>query len=129
MAREIQYWEVTAKALGFQPASISRAQYIKGGQYDARMFWTARRKTLLDSLMQAQEIAKDREATADVRRAIEEFNKRVPSPGLRITSKTIEQSINRRRDAIEAAEEYSTVQKSLQDVYRQQLESFVESTE
>lgn len=129
MAREIQYWEVTAKALGFQPASISRAQYIKGGQYDARVFWTARRKTLLDSLMQAQEIAKDREATADVRRAIEEFNKRVPSPGLRITSKTIEQSINRRRDAIEAAEGYSTVQKSLQDVYRQQLESFVESTE
>lgn len=124
MAREIQSWEIVAKSLGFQPASISRAQTLKAGQYEARAFWTARKRVLLDAYWQASEIAKDREAIADARRAIAEYNEAVPTKGLKITSTSIKQSMARRNDAVEAAEQYSTMQKSLQELYQQQAESF-----
>lgn len=129
MAREIQSWEIAAKALGFQPASISRGQLIKSAQYDSRVFWTGRKRLLLDAYWQASEIAGDREAIADVRRAIEEYNAAVPTPGLRITPTSIKQSMARRRDAVEAAEQYSTTQKSLQELYQSTAESFALDTE
>lgn len=129
MAREIQSWEITAKALGFQPASISRGQLIKSAQYESRAFWTIRKRLLLDAYWQASEIAGDREAIADIRQAIKEYNAAVPTPGLRITPMIIKQSIARRREAVEAAEQFSTTQKSLQELYQNTAESFALSIE
>jgi hypothetical protein len=121
--REITSYEIFMKGLGFQPAAVSRHQIIKGAQNDAKKYWQARKRLVLDNYFTALHVEKDREALADAKKAVARFNMEAPAP-LRITPKTIKQSMDRRLEAMQAEQELTPRETSFQQPLQEVLEAY-----
>jgi hypothetical protein len=87
--------EIAFQGLGFTPTRLSRQYSLQNEIFEAEQYWSTRRQML----MRQFDIAKQRgggEAVADVRQAIQEYNRTVPVPSLRITGKQLRQSFKAR---------------------------------
>lgn len=120
--REVTQQEILLKSLGFQASSISLGQQAKADKNDTSVYWAERRKLLMSNLHHAQNVMRDREATADVKAAIADFNKHAPKPDLRITTATIKRSMDARKRAQEAEEKLVPQHKYLREIVRETLE-------
>lgn len=69
--------EILGRAAGFNPTAVSNEREIQWQQNDARTYWVTRRSRLFEDYWRAT-LNQDREAIADVRKAIQEFNKDIP---------------------------------------------------
>lgn len=88
--------ELAAMALGFNPSRVSRAWDEKSAIVEAVAYWQGRRGVLFQQFADAR-FARDREAIADAREAIKEFNRTVPEAGLKISVQDILQSLRGRQ--------------------------------
>lgn len=88
------YWYAAGKALGFTPSAASREYEKQRILRDATVYYDARRKALLDAFFLAA-LRQDREAQADVRRRIRDYNETVRGvePMLYISGDTISRSV------------------------------------
>jgi len=120
--REVTQQEINLKALGFQASSISLGQQAKAEHNETTVYWGERRKQLMSNLYHAQYVMGDREATADVKAAIADFNKNAPHPNLKISAGTIKRSMDARKRAAEAAEKLVPQHKYLRGIVKETLE-------
>jgi hypothetical protein len=81
---------------------------------ESLVYWKGRKDYLYSAWGQANLIAKDREAIADVRTAVQRYNEQVPDAAMRITVKQLKQSLDRRRDNIERANQHVPAAKTMQ---------------
>jgi hypothetical protein len=123
--RDLTAAEIFGKALGFNPTVVSQNREIAFTQYDRQVYWQGRRKVLFDDHWTAY-WQKDREAQADVRKAITEFNQSIPAEyrGLRITSGDLVRSIQTHKAKQRAEEQQSTPQRRYKPLYRDIKESY-----
>jgi hypothetical protein len=83
-------------ALGFNPAQAAAESREFHAKKQLSQYWLTRRSVLLSQYFYASEIVKDREAAADVRQAIRDFNSEAPDRDLAITSSDLQQSVKAR---------------------------------
>lgn len=125
--RDLTAGEIAGKVLGLNPTAVSDAREILFKQYSAKIYWTSRRSMLLDDMWTAV-LQNDREAKADVQKAIAEFNAGVPKEpqfaGLRVTPRDIAQSIQKRKKEKRATEMQSTTQRKYRGVYEEVRQSY-----
>lgn len=98
--RDLTTGEIIGKALGMTPEAVSQAQEEHYAVKDMEQFWMESRKTLLNQMWAAR-LSKDREAIADTRKAIQEYNANAPDRGLRITGKDLANSFHSHRRAMQ----------------------------
>lgn len=98
--RDLATGEIMGKALGMTPEAVSQAQEEHYAVKDMEQFWMESRKTLLNQMWAAR-LSKDREAIADTRKAIQEYNANAPDRGLRITGKDLANSFHSHRRAMQ----------------------------
>jgi hypothetical protein len=124
--RELTTAEIMWKAAGFNPAIVSHNREKRFAQHDARMYWTKRRERLMDDLWTAT-YKGDREAIADTRRAIGDYNSQIPKdygPKLRITPKEMSASLKTRRKNQQLDQQGLPTQKRYRELYRNVGEDF-----
>lgn len=124
--RDLTTGEIFGKVLGFNPTVVSANREILFAQHDARMYWTARRDRLLDDMWKARD-QQDREAMADVRKAIDEYNEWVPEQfrrELRLTPKQLADSYKARSRQKRLSERGLPHQKRYRGLYRDIRESY-----
>lgn len=90
--------EILGMGFGLQPRTKSEAYKKIGFESEMRNYWQARRAIVLDNMYEAKR-TKDREAMADVRQRVREFNKeaRKIEPKLVITAEVAQRSFRNRR--------------------------------
>lgn len=88
--------DLVGTALGFNPTPLSQRWDRKIQEDEAVRFWQGRRTILLEQLWRAKMVVKDREAAADVVKAVKRFNKGVPFPSLAISGKEMLESMRSR---------------------------------
>jgi len=123
--RELTDLEIWGKALGFNPTIVSENRQIRFAQYDRKIYWQTRRDMLLDDVWRAK-WQKDREAEADVRKAITDFNAAIPSDyaDLRVKPVDIARSMKARQRVKRFEEQGTTPQKRYRSLYRDVKDSF-----
>lgn len=98
--RDLTGAEIAGKALGFNPEIVARNREIMFATYDRKMYWQSKRVELLKSYVRARDEG-DREAIADTKQAITDFNLDVPtedwSKHFKITGKDIGDAMKRHR--------------------------------
>lgn len=90
--------ELVGQGLGFQPTALAQKYDEMSAIQDAVKYWATRRGVLFDQFAMAAR-AKDREALADARQAVREYNESVPDKRLRISIDDIRQSLRSRQKA------------------------------
>ena len=123
-AREITDQEIALKALGFQPSSVSVTQSAKSDKNDVENYWLERRKSLLANNYYAKYIMKDREAIADVRKAIKKYNESVPSPKMRLGLDTLKKSEEARLKSEQRETGLQSKTKMMEDSVREVREQY-----
>lgn len=123
-ARSVHPWEIVGKGLGFQPSSVSRGQAMRMDTNEVMAYWKHRKDFLYAAWGQANLIAKDREAIADVRAALKRYNEQVPHQDLRITEKMLKQSLARREENLKRSDTMTPVAKSMRAIVEQAKETF-----
>jgi len=124
--RDLTSGEVFGKALGFQPNIVAANRERIFAQHDIRMYWQARRAGLKDDLWKAT-MAGDREAIADTRQAIQDFNESTPEAfrrDLRISPKEIAASLKAHRRNQKAEESSLSRERRYRRIYQDVNESF-----
>jgi hypothetical protein len=124
--RDLTTVEVFGKALGFNPTVVSQNREVLFQQHDLRMYWLSRRDRLLDDMWRAT-WQRDREAIADVNKAIVEFNSEIPDDykrSLRITPRDVFNSRRVRARTKRLEELQLPAQRRYRDLYRDVRESY-----
>lgn len=123
--RDLTATEIFGKALGFNPTIVSQNREIMFAQYDRKIYWQTRRDILLDDYWRAH-WQKDREAQADVRKAVTKFNESIPDEyrTLRVTGADIARSVQSRQRIKRFEERQSTPQRRYRPLYKDVKESF-----
>lgn len=95
------------KALGFTPTRLSQKYFQVRAQQESTMFWTLRRQLLLEDFAYARAI-QDREAQADVTKAIKKHNGEIRKNralrGMGITGKDLSKSLKARQRSVQLRE-------------------------
>jgi hypothetical protein len=101
--------ETLGMAIGLQPASKSAAYRKIGFESEVRNYWFARRATIYDGMFYAAR-AQDREALADMRKRVVEFNKEVRDidPKMVIKPAELKQSMKLRMRKVREQEHTGT---------------------
>lgn len=117
--RDLTAAEIWGKALGFNPTIVSENREIAWQQYDRKMFWQNRRKGLLDDYWRAYQ-QRDREAMADVRTAVHDFNADIPRDfaDVRIRPIDLSNSLKTHRRLQRAEEQGVAPEKRYRSLYR-----------
>jgi hypothetical protein len=123
-SRELTQTEIALKAAGFQPSAVSLGQQAKAARNDVVIYWDERKKGLLKELFHAQVVIKDREAAADVKRAIGVYNSKVPYPEMKITRDTMKRSAENRKRGMENEQALKPLHKTMQRVVEERLEPY-----
>jgi hypothetical protein len=92
--RDMTNGETLARLMGFTPSIISSNKELHWMQKDKADYWTARRNQLMVQMWEARK-QNDREAEADVREKLMEFNQ-TADPALRISTKDVQASMKKR---------------------------------
>jgi hypothetical protein len=87
--------EILANSLGFQPSRVSSRYELRALQEEMKQYWLARRAMVLENYAYAF-MSHDPEAMADVRDSIKRFNSEAPSPQLRVSGETLQNSLKQR---------------------------------
>ena len=89
------------------------------------MYWQARRQQLLRDVWTAR-LNKDREAEADARKAVTEYNMGIPAEyrDMRITGADIARSLQSHRNTVKREERQQAPQKRYRKLYEDVKESF-----
>lgn len=92
--------EILGMGIGLQPRAKSHAYTKIGFESETRNYWMTRRAIILDNMYQAVR-TRDREAIADTRKRIKEFNEEVRrvEPKMTINARTVQSSITGRMRA------------------------------
>lgn len=129
--RDLTTEEILGKALGFNPTVVSQNREKRFAQYDQQVFWQARRQRLLEDIWRAK-WQKNKEAEADARKAVIDFNSGVPNEppyrSIRITNADIALSMQARMRQKRADEQGKSIQKRYQGLYESVSQSY-EKTE
>src|SRR3990167_4226859 len=123
--RDLTAEEIFGKALGFNPTVVSQNREIRFNQYDRKVYWQERRQILVNDLWKARD-QKDREAEADVKKAITEFNTGIPAEykALRLNGMDLSNSMRQRQRIKRADEQQSTTQRRYRPLYEDIGESY-----
>lgn len=123
--RDLTAGEIFWKALGFNPTVVSQGREIRQDQYDRKVYWTTRRKELLDDYWKAT-WQKDVEAKADVKKAISDYNAGIPQQhkSLRISGAEIQRSLQERRRNLQRDQARLPSERRYESVYRDVLQSY-----
>jgi hypothetical protein len=105
--------ELAGYMLGFTPTKLTEKWDLIAAQREAIGFWALQRQVLFDQFYSARK-GKDREALADVREAIDRFNSQVPNAKLRISTKSLLQSIKSRQSKEKKLESGDATSKTYQ---------------
>lgn len=120
-----QRMEIIGQALGFNPTEIARKQEQDRILRAHTKFYTLRQQKLLQDFGYAR-VNGDREAIADVRRAIKEYNQEVPDSRLRISGTMLAKSVHSRLRAVMKTErglpaqgnKFRGLQKDLEKIFQ-----------
>jgi len=123
--RDLTMTEIAGKALGFNPTIVSQNREVRFNQWDRQVYWQSRRKDLLDDYWKAT-WQKDKDAIADTKRAVAEFNEAIPEDfkEVRIRGADIAKSMNVRRKQMMADEQQRSTSKRYQNLYVDVAESY-----
>lgn len=123
--RDLTAVEIAGKALGFNPTVVSQNREVRFAQYDRQVYWQTRRQGLMQDLWTAK-LEKDREAEADAKKAIVEYNASVPAEyrQLRLTGADIARSMQNRKRVMRFDEKQTTSQKKYRPLYEDVKESY-----
>ena len=123
--RDLTAGEIFGKALGFNPTIVSEGREIRWEQYDRKVYWTTRRKELLDDYWKAT-WQKDIEAKADVKKAISDYNAGIPQQhkSLRISGLDVQRSLQDRRRNMQRDQARLPSERRYESVYRDVLQSY-----
>lgn len=102
--RNLTGYELMGRALGFQPAIVSHNRELDRTQREQQEFWMNRRASLTRLMWEAK-VQNDREAIADVRERIREYNAKAPSKELRLSERDLQQSMRQRQLRLQRDEE------------------------
>jgi hypothetical protein len=115
--------ELVAKNFGFQPTKISTSYEKVSAQYRQGAYWMTRRQQLMKryKFIKRQEGIDNREALADHRKAVREYNLEVGKHPelrkLRLSQKTLNDSWKKAKRMIRKREQGKATQSMLQGVY------------
>ena len=87
--------ELAGQSLGFIPTRLAQEREKTWAKKETVMYWTDRKRILMQQFSHRL-LKGNREATADIEKAIAHFNKTVPDGSLRITGQQKRDSIRRR---------------------------------
>ena len=88
--------EIIGQALGFRPTRVAERQSKDWVRHSHAQFYETRRRQLMQDFDYAMRL-KDKEAKADVLKAIRAYNDSVPHSSLKISSKAIKASVQSRK--------------------------------
>lgn len=116
--RDLTPEEILGKALGFNPTIVSQNREVRFNQYDRKVYWQTRRSILLEDYWHAI-LEKDREAIADTKKSIVEYNAGVPAEHkeMRLSGSDIARSIQSRQRIKRFDEEQTTSQRRFRPLY------------
>jgi len=122
--RDLTAVEIVGKAFGLNPTVVSENRQIRFEQYDQQMYWQSRRKALLDDIWRAK-WQKDREAEADARKAVSDFNASIPAKDrvLKITGADIAKSIQTHQQRKRMEEQGKAPERRFRPLYKDIRES------
>lgn len=109
--------DIAAKALGFNPTSLSAKRELTAAQHEAGLYWTLRRNELFSQFAFARQ-AGDKEAIEAVKEAVRQFNASAPNRELRVTSQDLVSNYKERRRANKKMELGVAPTKGLRSVYQ-----------
>lgn len=97
MLAPLESSEVLGMSIGLQPKAKSVAYTRIGFETEVRNYWMTRRQIVLENMYQALR-TKDREALADARKRLVEYNKEVRDvePAMMVGAKTLQRSMRQR---------------------------------
>lgn len=120
--RDMTTGEVLARAMGFSPSIQTANRELHYMQKDAEMYWVNKRNTVLTQYWEAVRQG-DREAVADVREKIAEFNEDAPPP-MRLDGGDLSRSVKARQKRARADELGIPVQKQSRAAYAEMADTF-----
>ena len=123
--RDLTTDEIFGKAMGFNPTIVSQNREIRFNQYDRQVYWQTRRTMLVQDLWRARE-QRDKEAEADAKKAITEYNLGVPSEykALRLTGADIMSGLQARAKMKKMDESKTTARRKYRPLYQDVRESY-----
>ena len=110
--------EIVARGLGFRPTRVAKEQELLWSQRVHAQYYATRRGMLLKQFDHAR-VTRDREALADVKKAIRAYNASVPVGGLKISSKDIKRSQQRREQNRKTLERGLPIHRRETQLYRE----------
>lgn len=120
--RDMTTGEVLARSMGFSPSVQTANRELHYMQKDAEMYWVNKRNTVLTQYWEATRQG-DREAIADVREKIQEFNEDAPPP-MRLDGGDLSRSVKARQKRARADELGIPVQKQSRAQYQEMADTF-----
>lgn len=123
--RDLTADEIAGKFMGFNPTIVSQNREIRFNQYDRKVYWETRRQDLVQDLWTAI-LQKDREAEADAKKAILEYNAGVPAEykAMRLTGADIMRSLQSREKIKRADENQTTTSRRYRPLYEDVRQSY-----
>lgn len=125
--RDLTAGEIQGKALGFNPEVVARNREIAWAQYDLKMYWQTRRQRHINDWVRARDEG-DREAMADTKRVISEFNEAVAgedwSKDFKIIPKNLSDAWKNHRKGVRQSEAGLPREKRYRRLYEDVRESF-----
>lgn len=121
--RDLSTGETLMRFAGFSPSIVTANKELHWMQKDKADYWTARRTQLSAQMWEARKIG-DREAEADVREAVAEFNEQA-DPALRLTYKDINVSMKKRERQKRLDEQRTSAAKRFRGMYKEMEEDFM----
>lgn len=120
--RDLTTGETLSRLMGFMPSIISSNKELHWMQKEKADYWTNRRNTLTAQMWEARKMG-DREAEADARQAIRDFNQQA-DPGLRLTAKDVNSSMKKRKANAQRDTRREAAAKRYRGMYREMEEEF-----
>lgn len=120
--RDMTTGEVLARSMGFSPSVQTANRELHYMQKDAEMYWVNKRNTVLTQYWEAVRQG-DREAIADVREKVAEFNEDAPPP-MRLDAGDLSRSVKARAKRARADELGVPIQKQSRQTYSEMADTF-----
>jgi hypothetical protein len=114
------------QAIGLRPAEVAAEQEMRWAQKEASRYWKGRREAVVGQYYHIFKSGQqaDREALADVMKAITEFNQSVPFPEMGISGKQLRQGLKQTLQRQRLSEGGQAPEKKYRRLYSEVAEGF-----